>query len=53
MKLRQMFIPYATIGLLITGLLLFGFGADKAKTFMVIYTIAYAAVMVVLDLTSD
>ena len=46
MKLRTMFIPYLTVGVIITMLMLLVFGDDRARAFLVTYTIGYAAVMV-------
>ena len=46
MKLRAMFVPYITIGIIITTLMLLLFGDDRARAFLVTYTIGYAAVMV-------
>ena len=51
MKLRDMFIPYITVGVVLAGLVLFFFGDDRARAFIVTYTIGYAAVMVVLSVT--
>ena len=48
MKLRTTFIPYATVGLIITAVMFFIFGDDRAKAFLVTYTIGYAATMVYL-----
>lgn len=41
-----MFIPYLTVGTILTGFMLFMFGGDRAGAFLVTYTIGYAAVMI-------
>ena len=48
MKLRDMFIPYVTVGIILTFVMVALFGHDKASAFIVTYTIGYAAVMVYL-----
>ncbi len=49
MKLRDMFIPYVTVGVILTGLMFLLFGDERARAFMVTYTVGYAAVMVYLS----
>ncbi len=49
MKLLETFIPYLTIGVVLTSLMLSLFGPDRAQAFVVTYTIGYAAVMVFLS----
>lgn len=51
MKLRDMFIPYITIGIIVMALMLLLFDEDKARGFFLTYTISYAAVMILLTVT--
>lgn len=46
-----MFTPYLTIGVITTVLVFLLFGDDRAKAFLVTYTIGYAAIMVYLAAT--
>jgi hypothetical protein len=48
MKIRDMFIPYITVAVIVTALMFLFIGNDQAKAFLITYTIFYAVVMVYL-----
>ena len=48
MKLRDTILPYITVGIVITALMLIVFGPERAQAFVITYTIGYAGVMVYL-----
>ncbi len=52
MKIREMFIPYLAIGLALTVIMFFLFDEDRAKGFLVTYTVGYAAAMVFLEVSN-